>query len=246
LLPKFPAFHASSLYAYKGPPKPKKPTVRPTVSSFGNMNEAGFDSPFGSGTSTLEPYKYTDPVTGKVSTKNRITTQTHLTPGLQESADIAEGGLSSNLGYINRNPQEQVAYATGGQDPVYNVLHEQANQAFDNNLGRMRLDAFKGGGLNSTAAGAAYGNLAQQKNLYDNQILQSALAFGNQQATQNVGTNLGAIGWTIPACEPAGLRGEQQPANQSERPEPGIRSHDSRAEPSGSGIHAADESVCFG
>lgn len=185
MLPKikrYGRFDTSQLYAYKGPPKPKKAKVEATPTAYDNVSSSSFSGPFGSGSSTLNK--------GTGSIDSTAT----LSPELQNSANLAQSGLSSNLAYINRNPQEQVNFATGGQDPYYNVLSEQANQAFDSNLGRLRLQAFKGGGLNSTAAGGAYGNLAYNKNLYDNQILLSALQHGNQQATQNAQTNLGAIG----------------------------------------------------
>lgn len=185
MLPKiqyFKRFDASDLYAYKGGEKPKRQNVYSTPTEYDNVTSSSFGGPFGSGSSTLNK--------GTGSIDSTAT----LSPELQNSANLAQSGLTSNLGYINRNPQEQVNFATGGQDPYYNVLAEQAKQSFDNNLGQLRLQAFKGGGLNSTAAGAAYGNLAYNKNLYDNQILQSALQYGNQQATQNANTNLGAIG----------------------------------------------------
>ena len=185
MLPKtkrFGRFEPADLYAYKGAPKPKKPKVYATPTAYQGVTNSTFSGPFGSGTSSLNK------ATGSIDATST------LSPELQTSANLAQSGLSNNLAYLNRNPEQQVNFATGGQDPYYNVLSEQAQQSFDNNLGRLRLQAFKGGGNNSTAAGAAYGNLASQKNLYDNQILLSSLQYGNQQAGQNAQTNLGAIG----------------------------------------------------
>lgn len=184
MLPKIPKGHFSTsvFWAYKGPPEPKKAKVQATPSQYSGVTNSSFSGPFGSGTSTLN------------KATNSIDATATLSPELQNSANLAQSGLTNNLAYINRNPEQQVNFATSGQDPYYNVLAEQANQAFDSNLGRLRLQAFKGGGLNSTAAGGAYGNLAHNKNLYDNQILLNALQYGNQNALQGAQANLGAIG----------------------------------------------------
>ena len=192
----------AKLAAYKGS-KPKKAKVTPIVSPYANVEGATFDAPFGAGTSG---FGETDPATGQ----KQIVTSMTLAPPLQEAGETATTGLNANLGYLQRTPQEQVDYATGGQDPLYNVLNEQAQKTFNANLGRAKVNAGLAGAANSTAAGAQYAQLQSDKNLLDNQILLQSLGYGNQQATQNANTNLGVIGNLANLVYPLGSAANSQ------------------------------------
>lgn len=190
------------LMAYKGA-KPAKAKVSPTVSGYQDVSGSSFNGPFGSGSSS---FGAADPVTGK----KQIDTSMSLSAPLQQAGNTASTGLNDNLAYLQRDPTEQVNHLTSGQDPLYNVLHEQSQRAYDQNLGRLHLDAQQAGGSNSTAAGAAYGRLMGDKGLIDNQNLYQGLSYGNQTATQNAGTNLGAIGNLAQLTYPLGSAANAQ------------------------------------
>lgn len=190
------------LLAYKGS-KPQRQKVYDTKSTYGGLNQATFDGPFGSGTSSISAK---DPATGQ----RQINTSMSLAPQLQQAGDTAMTGLNSNLGYLQRDPNEQVSYLRSGQDPLYNVLNEQSQRSYDTNLGRLKLDAMRTGASNSTAAGAAYGKMMTDKNLLDNQNLLQTLGYGNQTATQNANTNLGAIGNLAQLAYPLGSAANAQ------------------------------------
>lgn len=192
----------AALAAYKGK-KPERQKVYDTKSTYGGLNEATFSGPFGSATSSISAK---DPATGQ----RTMDTNMSLAPQLQQAGDTAMGGLNNNLGFINRDPNEQVSYLKGGQDPLYNVLKQQTQDTYDTNMGRLRLDAQKAGAGNSTAAGAAYGKLMGDKALTDNQVLLQGLNYGNQTATQNAGTNLGAIGNLAQLAYPLGSAANAQ------------------------------------
>lgn len=190
------------LAAYKTP-KPPAPKASPTAtSSYNNVNDSTDTSDFGTSSTRLQPYTYTDPLTGKTSTKNQLATTSTLSPDLQPIKTTAETGLGNNLSYLNGNPQQQASNALAGNDPYYNVLQDQEKKAESQAGGALALKAQGTGNLNSTTYGSALGTFnsdAQQRN---NQNLLGALQYGNQVATGNVGTNAGVL---------AGLNGLTSP-----------------------------------
>lgn len=171
--------------AYKGGKKPKKATVTPTRSAFDGVDSASFSSDFGTG---LSGFKVNPDGT------KAIETSASLNPGLQGVATTATGGLQNNLSYLNQDPNQRVGFLTSGQDPLYNVLQENLRRTTDNNLGRARLTAFGTGNQNSTAGGAALGQILNNDALNQQQNLYQALQYGNQTATGNANTNLGTLG----------------------------------------------------
>lgn len=177
-----------------GGSKPKKAKVKGTPNLFSRNNAAEFTTDFGTGTSGLYNYLYTDDVTGQTEKLTKITADAKLNPELQQAGQTAQTGLNNNLGYINRTPQQQAEYALGGNDPYYNVLSMEAARNRKIAEGRMRLNAQRGGVSNSTTLGSGLGTIANEDILRRNAILTNAMQYGNQTAIQNAGTNLGVIG----------------------------------------------------
>lgn len=175
-----------------GGAKPKKAKTVPTKSAYSNVDEANFSGPYGGATSTITPY--VDTSTGKRVNRTKIDTEFSLNPELQRASDTATTGLNANLGYLQRDPNARLDYLRSGQDPYYSLLNEQAQRQYDQNLGRLKINAGDAGAGNSTAAGAAYGTLMRDKQLMDNQNLLAGLNFGNENARADAQLNLGAIG----------------------------------------------------
>lgn len=174
--------------------KPEEPKVEKTKTTFKGVNAAQTEGPFGTGTSQLTPYQATNPITGKTVNKVRVDTTNKLNPELQASAELAQTGLKSNLGFLQRNPNEQVDWLRGGNDPLYNILREESQRNTDRALGRSLVDSQGTGTMNSTTAGAAQGMILNDAILRSNQNLLQALNFGNETSRANMGANLNAIG----------------------------------------------------
>jgi hypothetical protein len=202
-LPKRISLRPLALMAFKSS-SPKKVKYNPVTSQYDGTNKSTFNTDFATGTSTITPYTYTDPLTGESSTKKELVTDSYLNPELKTAANTASTGLNNNLSYLSMDPNQRVSFLTSGQDPLYNVLNEQANRTFDQNVGRTSLDAAKTGNQNSTALGGALGSLYSNDSLIRNQILLNALNYGNQTANTNAATNLGAIGGLANLSYPLG------------------------------------------
>lgn len=187
-----------------GNSKPNKVKYNPVTSQYNGTNQSTFNTDFATGNSTIKPYTYTDPLTGQTSTKQQLVTDATLNPELQKAANTATSGLNSNLSYLSMDPNQRVNFLTSGQDPLYNVLNEQNNRAYQQNVGRTSLDAARTGNANSTALGGALGTLMSNDQLTKNQILLNALQYGNQTANTNAATNLGAIGGLANLSYPLG------------------------------------------
>ena len=177
-----------------GGSKPKKANVKGTPNLFQRNNAAEFTTDFGTGNSGLYNYMYTDPVTGQTEKMTKITADAKLNPELSQAAQTAQAGINNNLGYINRDPNQQYQDAIGGNDPYYNMLTMQADKTRRAAEGRMQLNAQRGGISNSTTLGAGLGTIANEDIMRRNAILTNAMQYGNQTATQNLGTNLGVVG----------------------------------------------------
>lgn len=193
-----------------GGAKPKKAKVTPAKSAYGKINEASFEGPFGGATSQLTPYTYTDPLTGKNSTRTKVDTNLSLSQPLQQAGDTAATGLNNNLAYLQRDPNQRIDYLRSGQDPTFAITNELAQRKYDQDLGRLRLNAQQTGSSNSTAAGAAYGQLMRDKGLVDNQNLLAALNYGNENARADAGLNLGTIGGLAQLVYPLGSAANAQ------------------------------------
>ena len=181
------------LMAYKGDDKPKKAKVTKAVSQFEGVNSASFNGPFGSGSSTRNPYTYKDPVTGQESTQQRLETNINLSPELTKAGQSASTGLSNNLSFLQTDPNERISFLTGGSDPTYNALKIESDRATENAMGRARLNTLKGGIGNSTAAGGALGSILNDDILRQNKLLTNVLDFRNQNARADAQTNLSSI-----------------------------------------------------
>ncbi len=160
--------------------KPKKVKAPQVTSAYNGVTTANYGSDFGGATSTKDG--------------NALNTTTTLSSGLQPASQAAQSGLGASLGYLNRSPADQYAYATSGQDPYYNVLSINADRALANSTGQAALAARRLGGTNSTAYGSALGTVASNDALQRNQNLLAALQYGNQTARDNAATQLGTIG----------------------------------------------------
>jgi hypothetical protein len=172
------------LAAYKGDNKPKKAKVTPTVSSYAGTDSSSFSTDFGTGHSGLA-----DLGNGK---KEFQTTAT-LAPELAGIGRTAGEGLASNLAYLQRDPEQRVDWATGGNDPWYNVLAEQNKRATQEAIGRQLVNGQQGGITNSTTMGSALGRIANDDILRRNQILLGALDYGNQNARADAGLNMSTL-----------------------------------------------------
>ena len=187
---------ARLLYAYiGGKPKPEHAKVTRAATSYDDVTGSTFSSDFGSGTSTKQ--------------NGQLTTTSKLGDFLQPSAQTAGQGLNSNLAYLNKSPSEQASNALAGNDPYYNVLKEQLDRNTRASLGRLAVDSQGTGTANSTTAGAGQAGILNNAILNSNTNLMNALNFGNQTATNNVGTNLNAIGSLANLTVPLGTAANQ-------------------------------------
>jgi hypothetical protein len=182
-------------------PSPKKVKAPVITSQYDGTNKSTFNSDFGSGSSFFQTGA-NDPITGK-PTKEIVTNST-LNPALQGVANTATSGLQNNLSYLSMDPNQRVGFLTSGQDPLYNVLTDQNNKAFDQNMGRANINAARNGNTNSTALGGTLGQLMSNDQVTKNQILLQALGYGNQTANTNAATQLGALGGLAQLVYPLG------------------------------------------
>lgn len=182
-------------------PSPKKVKAPVITSQYDGTNKSTFNSDFGTGMSTIQAGAV-DPVTGKPT--KEIITNSNLNPALKGVADTATSGLQNNLSYLSMDPNQRVGFLTSGQDPLYNVLSDQNNKAFDQNMGRANINAARNGNQNSTALGGTLGQLMSNDQVTKNQILLQALGYGNQTANTNAATQLGAIGGLANLTYPLG------------------------------------------
>ena len=163
-----------------GAKKPQQVKPTPVQSQYSGVNTSVFGSDFGTGTST--------------KSGNALTTTTQLADFLQPIPTQAGQGIQSNLAFLQQTPQQQYEQATGGQNPLYNVLQEQSRRGMESALGRSLVDAQGTGTTNSTTAGAARGTILNDAIMRANSDLLNAISFSNQQAQANVNTGLDTLG----------------------------------------------------
>lgn len=178
----------SVLAAYKGDDKPKKANVTGTPSSYKGVENSSFSTDFGSGFSGL----VADPNDPKGKAKIYQTTA-NLAPELAQIGRTAGGMLGNNLEYLQRDPEQRVAWLTGGNDPTYNVMQEQARRATQEAIGRQLVNAQQGGITNSTTLGSALGRIGNDEILRNQQILQSVLDFNANNARADAGLGMSTI-----------------------------------------------------
>lgn len=175
-----------ALLAYKGSSKPKKAKVVPTPSSYASVDNASFATDFGKGQSGL----VTDP---NDASKKVYQTTANLSPELKTAADTATTGLTSNLAYLQTDPQQRVSSLLAGEVPMYNALKEQSDRATAEAVGRQRVNAQLGGLSNSTTLGAALGRIANDDILRQNTMLTQGLDWGNTQARTDAALGLNTL-----------------------------------------------------
>lgn len=154
-------------------PKAKAATA---TNVFQKTNDATFGSDFGTGTSSLNP------------STGAITTNSTLSPDLQQARTTAGQGLNSNLGYLAQSPDQVFGNMTAGSNPYYNMLQTQTQRANDQNVANERLHAGQLGGANSTALGSTLGRLYADNGLQQSTNASNAFTLGQNTATGNVGT----------------------------------------------------------
>lgn len=165
--------------------KPKKVTAPTVTSQYSGVNQAEFGSDFGTGFSQ----KTTNP-DGTAS----LNTTTKLADFLQPIPELAGRGAQDNLSYLQRTPQQQYEDATGGNNPLYNILTEQTRRNTDGALGRALVNSQGTGTSNSTTAGAAQGMIFNDALMRSNTDLLNAVNFSNETSRANLGANLNALG----------------------------------------------------
>lgn len=166
------------IFKKKKPPQPKIPS-----SPMSSLTETSVTSPFATGLSQLQ-------TTGG---KTSINSSSTLVPELQQAAGTAMGGFNSGLSYLNLNPQERFNAITGGNDLYYNVLADQLAKAQDTALARAQTSARARGLTNASTTGGAIGSILNDSLRREREAQLASYNFGTQQATNQVGTNLGAI-----------------------------------------------------
>lgn len=148
---------------------------------FGRTNDSVFSSDFGTGTSSI------DRKTGTISTNSS------LSPALQQANQIATQGLTNNLSYLSRDPQAIFGNMQAGNDPYYNILQENTQRVNDANVSAARLRAGATGNNNSTTLGSTLGRIGNENVQQQNQNLLGAFTFGNDTARTNAATNQNAM-----------------------------------------------------
>lgn len=190
-----------SLYAYLGGNnKPKKAKVTNARTSYRNVDESSFDTDFGSGFAQ---------VTGPTS-RREFEVSSRLNPSLAGAIDPAGQGLQANAEYLARDPEQRVDYLRSGNDPYYNILQENADRNRRDLIGRAEVNSYLGGRSNSTSMGAALGQIYNDDILRQNQILLSALDYGNQTARNDIATQLGLVSGLNQLVTPLGAAASAQ------------------------------------
>lgn len=185
--------------------KPKKPPTQKTPASpFSTLEQTSYQSPFATGRSDLAPVV----IGGK--TYNELNTTTELTPQLQQSANTAQTGFGSGLDYLSQSPDQRFQSITSGNDLYYNVLADQLAQAQNMQLARAGMQGQSRGLQNSTTTGAAQAGILNDALRRERENQLASYNFGTQQATNQVGTNLGAMQGIQALSAPAAQMAAQQ------------------------------------
>lgn len=171
---------------FGGGSKPKAPELKIPASPFSTLGEVNFASPFASSQSEIVPFY-------KGARSNRINTTTQLTPELQQAAGSAQQGFGAGLSYLAQDPSQRMADISGGRDLYYNVLADQLASAENKALGRARLFGQSRGLSDSTTQGAAVAGILDDSLKREREAQLAAFNLGQQTATNQVGTTLGAI-----------------------------------------------------
>jgi len=171
---------------FGGGSKPKAPELKIASSPFSTLGEVNFDSPFASSMSEIVPFY-------KGARSNRINTTTQLSEPLQQAAESAQQGFGAGLSYLAADPSQRFADISGGRDLYYNVLADQLASAENKALGRAALQGQSRGLSNSTTQGAAIAGIMDDSLKREREAQLAAFNLGQQTATNQVGTTLGAI-----------------------------------------------------
>ena len=171
---------------FGGGSKPKAPELKIPASPFSTLGEVNFASPFASSQSEIVPFY-------KGARSNRINTTTQLTPELQQAAGSAQQGFGAGLEYLAQNPSQRMADISGGRDLYYNVLADQLASAENKALGRARVFGQTRGLSDSTTQGAAVAGVLDDSLKREREAQLAAFNLGQQTASNQVGTTLGAI-----------------------------------------------------
>lgn len=165
----------------KKPPKLKIP-----ASPFSTLLRTDISGPFATARSRIK----------RISPQTRATevvTTSGLTPELQGAAASAQRGLAGSLGYLEQDPSQRFQSITGGSDIYYNALADQLRRQEELALGRAAAFGQSRGLANSTLQGSALAEIFDDRLKRERDAQLAAFNLGTQMATQNVGTNLGAI-----------------------------------------------------
>lgn len=169
-----------------GGSKPKAPKFKAPSSPFSTLQDVSFDSPFASSSSEIVPMY-------KGARTNVINTQSQLNQPLQQAAESAQQGFGAGLSYLAADPSQRFADISGGRDLYYNVLSDQLRSAENKALGRAALQGQSRGLSNSTTQGAAIAGIMDDSLKREREAQLAAFNLGQQTATNQVGTTLGAI-----------------------------------------------------
>lgn len=183
--------------------KPEAPELKIPSSPFSRLNVVDFNSPFAGSRSEINR----SPI-GKKS--NRIETNTELSQPLQQAAQSAQQGFGAGLSYLAADPSQRFAEISGGQDLYYNVLADQLASAEKKALSRAAVQGQSRGLSDSTTQGAAIAGIMDDSLKREREAQLAAFNLGQQTATNQVGTNLGAISGLNSLAMPLGQLASSQ------------------------------------
>lgn len=171
---------------FGGGSKPKAPELKIPTSPFSTLQDVSFDSPFATASSEIVPLY-------KGARTNVINTESQLNQPLQQAAESAQQGFGAGLSYLAADPSQRFADISGGRDLYYNVMADQLASAEKKALGRAALQGQSRGLSNSTTQGAAIAGIMDDSLKREREAQLAAFNLGQQTATNQVGTTLGAI-----------------------------------------------------
>lgn len=129
------------------------------------------------------------------ATKNgdTISTNTSLSPGLQNIQNSATQGLAANQQYFNQSPTQQYQDLRAGNNPFYNAQAAQNQLDATNNYNSLQQRMSQGGMQNSTTMGAFAGQQARDYNLTDQTTAANSLDQQNALAQNGLAANSGVL-----------------------------------------------------
>lgn len=165
---------------------PKQPELNIPASPFSRLAKTTFDGPFAQVTSNL--------VKARPGSKAmRLANTARLSQPLQQAANSAQEGFGAGLAYLAEDPSTRFASIAGGNDLYYNVLADQMRSAETAALGRAALQGQSRGLSDSTTQGTAIAKIMDDRLKRERESQLAAFNLGQNTATNQVGTTLGAI-----------------------------------------------------